>query len=846
MNKINQNFVSINSTKGLNYDVNSITFSPSDTTLLLTYKDENFEIIEIGNQLNGSQFSGITANNYYIQDYVVDWVCDANERKINLDIHYILDLNRIGNDIKNGVLNTVNRTGIIKYLENTVHSNNKIINPVDLIKPCKYELNLVKKKLYSYQERNIEWMNTIENRSFINVILNNYVKLTDNLYYITGFTKFMKELQETKVELYGGGLFDEMGCGKTACAVAFTTKKLLPYNDIENRKIIDGRIFSRANLVIVPSHIVLQWETEIRKFNVSSNKNLQIIFITGIVDYQNNTYDDYINSDFVIVSHAVFENKNFINDLDKLLKYYYAHGFEKRSAAYSFQNVDIFATEHGAIIHNTPQFYQFHWNRIIIDEFQELICDPRWRFITNIKATYKWLLSGTPFSNINNCAAIIEYLTSHRITNLNIINELKIFRRNTMKSVAKETLLDKFKVNEQIVWIDFTIQERYIYQSQLHLDLLFVRQFCCSPFNTEFGYKCKTFDEIIDMLRKKNNDEIRQTINSREAYIKNIAELNNNIRRLAEAAPPPPPPPPFVIGQIVNQFDGPAVPVAAPAGPLNGNERLLAQANRTLRDNQTQLAILEKKLNEARSIEEYHKNLEKVIKNTEEVECSICLCDIEQMTITKCGHLFCSECISLVANKKCPTCQKGYTMKDLVIVNNEKYKEPEAELSEIESKINKSGSKIKAIIKWVIQTLKTPDNNIIIFMEWESVMHSIKEILGSIGIPSEVCMGSKGRRQNAINNFNAPTGRIIMLCSAYASHGTNLTKANKIAIINPISGTPKYREDIENQAIARAKRIGQSRDIDVVRFVIKNSIEEDIYNKSFDVNAPTHNVLTIE
>ena len=36
--------------------------------------------------------------------------------------------------------------------------------------------------------------------------------------------------------------------------------------------------------------------------------------------------------------------------------------------------------------------------------------------------------------------------------------------------------------------------------------------------------------------------------------------------------------------------------------------------------------------------------------------------------------------------------------------------------------------------------------------------------------------------------------------------------------------------NIENQAIGRADRIGQKRPIEIIRFIIKNTIEEDILN----------------
>jgi len=456
--------------------------------------------------------------------------------------------------------------------------------------------------------------------------------------------------------------------------------------------------------------------------------------------------------------------------------------------------------EQGNIIRDHAHLYQFYWNRIIIDEFQEILSKNNWPYIDFIKGRYKWLLSGTPFST---CRFIPSFISNNN--DMDILYKLNLFRRNTIKSTLAETYLDRFKVNEKIIWIDFTIQERAIYESQSARNLTFIRQFCCSPFDTEFSMACKTFDEIIELLTKKNTKDIVTLVKHVQAFSQQIYELEQNINGIED-------------------------------------ENIVRQVQRNLTYINSKLKDYERDLVSARATESYYKNLEEIITTTDDIECSICMCDIESMTITRCGHVFCTGCIAMVANNKCPTCTKPYKTTELVIVNNEKNDEEE---EDPEADYKKYGSKIRVIIKWILKTLETPENNIIIFMEWEPVMSSIKTILANIGIPSEICKGNKTTREKAISRFNASTGRIIMLCSSYASHGTNLTKANKIAIINPIGGTPAYREDIESQAIARAKRIGQKRDIDVVRFVIRNTVEENLYKESLSKTGPEHEIIVI-
>jgi SNF2 family DNA or RNA helicase len=76
-----------------------------------------------------------------------------------------------------------------------------------------------------------------------------------------------------------------------------------------------------------------------------------------------------------------------------------------------------------------------------------------------------------------------------------------------------------------------------------------------------------------------------------------------------------------------------------------------------------------------------------------------------------------------------------------------------------------------------------------------------------------------------------------MLSSDNTASGTNLTKATVIILVDPMSGDYKKRKDTERQAIGRAHRTGQKYPVTVVRFIIKNSIEEDIYNQNITEDA---------
>jgi len=76
-----------------------------------------------------------------------------------------------------------------------------------------------------------------------------------------------------------------------------------------------------------------------------------------------------------------------------------------------------------------------------------------------------------------------------------------------------------------------------------------------------------------------------------------------------------------------------------------------------------------------------------------------------------------------------------------------------------------------------------------------------------------------------------------MLSLKNAASGTNLTEATHIIFIEPINASSEECRATESQAIGRACRVGQKNKVTVLRILIQNSIEEDIYKKSYDKNV---------
>ena len=70
----------------------------------------------------------------------------------------------------------------------------------------------------------------------------------------------------------------------------------------------------------------------------------------------------------------------------------------------------------------------------------------------------------------------------------------------------------------------------------------------------------------------------------------------------------------------------------------------------------------------------------------------------------------------------------------------------------------------------------------------------------------------------------AYVGAAVFLCSIKAGgFGINLTSANEVVLMDPW-----WNPAVEQQAYARAHRIGQNRDVKVFKLICKNTVEEQV------------------
>ncbi|KAK3395026.1 SNF2 family N-terminal domain-containing protein [Podospora didyma] len=118
------------------------------------------------------------------------------------------------------------------------------------------------------------------------------------------------------------------------------------------------------------------------------------------------------------------------------------------------------------------------------------------------------------------------------------------------------------------------------------------------------------------------------------------------------------------------------------------------------------------------------------------------------------------------------------------------------------------------------------DTKSIIFSCWTKtldliVRHLEQEKIDYLRIDGD-CLLSK--RQPIIDRFENDKGvQVLLMTTGTGAFGLNLTAANRIFLIEP-----QWNPSVENQAIARAIRLRQLQEVQVTRYVIKNTVEQEM------------------
>jgi len=207
----------------------------------------------------------------------------------------------------------------------------------------------------------------------------------------------------------------------------------------------------------------------------------------------------------------------------------------------------------------------------------------------------------------------------------------------------------------------------------------------------------------------------------------------------------------------------------------------------------------------------------------------------KQCVVLPCGHRGCKQAFMSKVNGegRCAVsgcAQQNVTVQDLLPISS--LINPKED-DETVSAQGPFGSKFAAVIDQMQEVLaEDATSRVLLFCQMDPLRAKLGEALDEAEIPFATLDGTPHQMHSAMQEFKNATGdqsRVLLLALDERCAGANLTAANHVFFAHPLlqSGS-RSPADIETQAIGRARRFGQTRTVNVWRFLSQQTVEEKL------------------
>lgn len=170
-------------------------------------------------------------------------------------------------------------------------------------------------------------------------------------------------------------------------------------------------------------------------------------------------------------------------------------------------------------------------------------------------------------------------------------------------------------------------------------------------------------------------------------------------------------------------------------------------------------------------------------------------------------------------------CRSNLSTSDLMCAPKEEVSQDD----QTGSQSTKSSAKVETLIQLLTELrTKDPTEKSVIFSQFSQMLTCLQAPLTEAGFHFVRLDGSMSvkKRQAALTAFQSrePTSPTVFLLSLKAAGvGLNLVAASRVFMLDPW-----WNPAVEEQAMDRVHRLGQTRDVEVVRLIVSDTIEDRI------------------
>ncbi|MGB3618238.1 MAG: SNF2-related protein [Catalinimonas sp.] len=141
-----------------------------------------------------------------------------------------------------------------------------------------------------------------------------------------------------------------------------------------------------------------------------------------------------------------------------------------------------------------------------------------------------------------------------------------------------------------------------------------------------------------------------------------------------------------------------------------------------------------------------------------------------------------------------------------------------------------------------LESILEEDHKVLIFSQFVKHLSILRRVLDGRKIKYAYLDGSTKDRRRQVENFqNDPELKVFLISLKAGGVGLNLTAADYVFILDPW-----WNPAIEAQAVDRAHRIGQQRQVFTYKFITRNTVEEKILMLQQDKQRLASELITTE
>lgn len=194
--------------------------------------------------------------------------------------------------------------------------------------------------------------------------------------------------------------------------------------------------------------------------------------------------------------------------------------------------------------------------------------------------------------------------------------------------------------------------------------------------------------------------------------------------------------------------------------------------------------------------------------------CSICMGPFVSPVLAPCLHVFCTACLVpwLRAHRpsSCPQCRSLVNPEQLTVLQQHDEDGRQCPPVPPAAPADRTPTRMEHVER-LVGTERQPEQRILIFSEHDATLLILRRVLQ--GHPYAMLQGHASTRDRTIREYKSGVKPILLLNSRMHGAGLDLPETTDIVLFHNMP------EDIETQVIARGHRMGQTRIMNVHRFV---------------------------